>query len=718
MMLVALAATISCVKNLEDEDIYNTTEYAGMVVEKSTMEPIQGVQVQVTDGIHVHASAETDHNGKFLIEEINFEDVSKDYYLWLDGSAIDLPSAQEPLKGLGRKTYDYKTLVLYDKTNADLLPTVTTMGITEVKAMSAKVGGKVSDDGGHEVTVRGVCYALHQTPTVEDSVVTAGKDTGSYTCTLVRLTKETTYYMRAYATNNIGTVYGAQKLFTTKDGKATLTTTNATEITVSSALVGGNITDDGGAEITERGICWSKTQNPTLSSAHSTEGTGSGSFTHRIEQLEENTTYYYRAYATNACSTYYGTQKSFRTTIGLPSVTTAYISDVTATTAQSGGNVTDDGGFNVTARGICWNTMGTPDINDPHTTNGSGNGNFTSNMTGLTVGTTYYVRAYATNSHGTSYGNEYSFTTTNGLPVVTTGIVGSITANSAMCDGNVTSDGGFAITAKGVCWSTSQYPTISDSRNNMGGGIGSFNGALTNLRVNTTYYARAYATNSAGTAYGTQVSFTTNDGLPSVTTTAVTMSGNSVVSGGNVTSDGGYPVTARGICYGIYPHPDLSSSYTHTENGTGSGYFSSVINTNTGSIYVRAYATNDNGTSYGNEFSVDIDYLRLPSFTYNGQKYKVLPKSNRTMNFNEATSYCRNLANYGYTDWRIPTVMELRQMYYDRTSIGGFGSNTYWTSDSNINGWRYIINFSNGNEDFITHLEYSYYYVRPIRIDE
>ena len=716
--IVIVLFVVACVKEIRDEDIYKTTEYVGVIVEKSTMQPIQGVQVQVTDGIHVHASAETDLNGKFLIEEINFDEVSRDYYLWLDGSAIDLPSAQEPLKGLGRKTYDYKTLVLYDKTNADLLPTVTTTEISEVKAMSARVGGNVSGDGGHEVTVRGVCYALHQTPRVEeDSVVTAGKDTGSYTCTLARLNKDTTYYVRAYAKNNIGLVYGAQKLFTTKDGKAALTTTAATEITVSSALVGGNITDDGGAEITEKGICWSKTQSPTVSDEHTTDGTGTGSFTHRLQQLEASTTYYYCAYATNACGTYYGTTKSFSTTSGRPTVTTASLSDVTATTAKSGGNVTDNGGFNVTARVICWNTTGNPRINDLHTTNGGGNGNFTSNMTGLTVGTTYYVRAYATNSHGTSYGNEYTLTTNNGLPVVTTGSVSSITASSAVCDGNVTSDGGFPVTAKGICWSTSQYPTISDSHSNNGNGIGPFNGGIANIQANSTYYVRAYATNTVGTEYGQEVSFTTDNGLPTVTTTPVTKNGNNIVSGGNITDDGGFAITARGVCYGQYPNPDLTTTYSHTNNGSDAGYYSSIISGSyTGVLYVRAYATNVNGTSYGNEIVVDMDYLNLPTFSFGGRTYKVLPTPNGTFSPLSGRSYCNALTDYGFTDWRMPSVDELQQMYINRNSIGGFGSNTYWSNSqfySNTGGGYYAISFNTG--DILRGASSSY--IRPIRVD-
>ena len=78
---------------------------------------------------------------------------------------------------------------------------------------------------------------------------------------------------------------------------------------------------------------------------------------------------------------------------------------------MGGGNVTADGGATVTARGICWSTSQNPTISGSHTTDGTGTGTFTSNMTGLEPNTTYYVRAYATNSAGTAYGDQVSFTT-------------------------------------------------------------------------------------------------------------------------------------------------------------------------------------------------------------------------------------------------------------------------------------------------------------------
>ena len=99
---------------------------------------------------------------------------------------------------------------------------------------------------------------------------------------------------------------------------------------------------------------------------------------------------------------------------GIPVLSTTAVTDITQATATCGGNITSDGGATVTARGVCWSTNQTPTISDNKTTDGTGVGNFVSSISGLTANTTYYVRAYATNSNGTAYGSAMSFTTQEG----------------------------------------------------------------------------------------------------------------------------------------------------------------------------------------------------------------------------------------------------------------------------------------------------------------
>ncbi len=193
----------------------------------------------------------------------------------------------------------------------------------------------------------------------------------------------------------------------------TLTTYTVSNITSASAATGGSVTTSGGAEVTARGVCWGVSHGPTVVSNKTTDGTGIGDFTSNITNLMTNTTYFVRAYATNSVGTAYGNEVSFTSNqIVLATLTTAAITLITSTGAVSGGNITADGGNPITARGVCWGTEINPTISNNKTTDGSGIGSFTSNLTGLLIfGTTYFVRAYAVNSAGVAYGNQYSFKT-------------------------------------------------------------------------------------------------------------------------------------------------------------------------------------------------------------------------------------------------------------------------------------------------------------------
>ncbi len=198
-----------------------------------------------------------------------------------------------------------------------------------------------------------------------------------------------------------------------------LTTTSVTLVTDTSAQCGGTVTSDGGATVTERGVCWSNYSSfevgSTLLIGKTTNGSGTGSFTSSIKHLTSNFTYYVRAYATNSAGTAYGNTIKFITGLSLASLNTATIIAITSTTAESGGFIVyDDASLNVTARGVCWSTKIHPTIADSKTIDkmiALDTEHFKSLITGLTENTTYYVRAYATNSAGTAYGNELSFKT-------------------------------------------------------------------------------------------------------------------------------------------------------------------------------------------------------------------------------------------------------------------------------------------------------------------
>lgn len=393
----------------------------------------------------------------------------------------------------------------------------------------------------------------------------------------------------------------------------TVTTLALTEIGQNTAASGGNVTNDGNGTVNTRGVCWSTTLDPTINNYKTVDGSGMGNFTSNLTGLIENATYYLRAYATNEAGTAYGNQLSF-VTLTIPTVTTNQITEITQNTATCGGNVTGDGGSSFTTRGVCWSTMQNPEINDFHTVDGSGMGDFVSYITGLSENTTYYVRAYATNEVGTAYGNQLSFVTLT-IPTVITNLITEITQNTATSGGNVISDGGASVTIKGICWSTTQNPDINDFHTADGSGIGDFISYLTGLSENTTYYLRAYATNEVGTSYGNQQSFSTL-AIPTVITNPVTdITQNTATCGGNVTHDGGATVTIKGVCWSTTQNPDINDF--HTVDGSGTGGFVSYLTglAENETYYLRAFATNEVGTSYGNQLSFTT--LTIPTVVTN-----------------------------------------------------------------------------------------------------
>ena len=541
----------------------------------------------------------------------------------------------------------------------DKAPTVLTADIVSYTDSSVICGGNVIYDGGSPVTDRGICIGTSHNPTISADTTNNGSGMGQFTSYKKGLNAATTYYVRAYATNGKSTSYGAEKSFTTDIGIPKVTTSSVSLVTDSSARCGGNVTSSGGATVTARGVCYGTSPNPAVEVNDKTSNeTGTGSFVSVMNNLQPNTTYYVRAYATNSAGTGYGNQYSFITDIGLPKVTTASVSAITETTATGGGEVTYTGGAVVTERGICWSLTQNPTTSDFNYPSGSGSGSFESFMTSLQPNKTYYVRAYATNSEGTGYGGQVSFITSTALPQVTTGSISSIAITTASGGGNVTSDGGSPITVRGVCWSTGISPTIADFTTDDGTGTGPFTSSLTGLTRNTRYYVRAYATNDAAlTGYGDTVSFTTDAELPQLSTTAISsLTDSSVWTGGTITNDGGAPIISKGVCWNTSGNPTIADDSTN--NGTGTSAFTSYIDglESFTTYYVRAYAQNSAGYDYGNQIEFKTLY-ETDSITdaRDSQKYLVVKIGTEwwmaeNLNYSDTGSVYYNNDSISYAD--------------------------------------------------------------------
>ena len=395
-------------------------------------------------------------------------------------------------------------------TASAMVPTVSTMNVYDIDYHSAKVRVNVISDGGADVTERGLYYSIQDTLVYIHYPGDTG--TGEFTMIMTNLTDSTIYNVRAYAVNKKGYGYGEPLSFMTKGYEyPTVTTSAPTNISYTSATVGGDVASAGGAEITERGICYATTQNPTINDTKIRTTKGIGSFSIDLTNLTDTTIYYVRAYAINRKGISYGEQMSF-TTKGykIPMIKTFAPTNISYASVTVGGEVIDDGGLEISEHGVCYSLTLNPTVEDMKVISDEELGAFSIDLTGLSDSATYYVRAYAINDKGIGYGENVSFTTKKyNLPTVTTTIPTNISYTSATVGGTIISNGGFEIIEQGICYATSTNPTVSEGKIIAESSSNTFVVNLVGLPNGATYYVRAYAINNKGISYGNEVSFTT-----------------------------------------------------------------------------------------------------------------------------------------------------------------------------------------------------------------
>jgi hypothetical protein len=516
------------------------------------------------------------------------------------------------------------------------LPTIITGDTSSVQLSSVIITGVVTPNdapiqiSGHvwSSTNQLPGYSSNEGKTSVSGVLSQNKIISN----LTNLLPGTTYYIRGYVVSGTDTVYGNVINFLTAASNLGAVSTGAvTNITLTSADIAAVVTSTGTTPVTQHGIVWSKTnQNPTTADSVLSLGAlaAPASYTSSLSNLSPATTYYVRAFFTNSAGTNYGNVVSFTTLSNtVPSVTTDSVISITGTSATAKGNITNIGGSPVTQYGHVWSSVNNvPTINDSKTQLGAASAaiNFSSQLTGLFAGTTYYVRSYAINSGGTAYGQVLTFTTAssgNNLPTVTTGNISSVTFSTANADGNITDVGSSLVTQYGHVWSDIHpNPILGDYQSNLGttNVTKGFNTALTGLQPGNEYNVRAYATNASGTSYGSVVTFRT---LVTIATFPVgNITANSANAIGNYNS-GNQPVPS--VTYGhvwssTNPVPTINDSKTQfgPAGGGVASYGSSLTGlTNNTKYYVRAYAMNSAGIVYSDivTFTTGISASYPPS---------------------------------------------------------------------------------------------------------
>jgi len=590
--------------------------------------------------------------------------------------------------------YSCQKLELLEHSNPldDGRPFVSTSKSDFITSTTAELYGVVIDIGDASITSFGHCWSTSATPTIDNMHQADDNYTSSEFVTNVSgLNPLTKYYFRAFATNSIETAYGDILSFTTnKVGEQPIVTTSSgSNITATSATLLGQIVSVGDDTIFQHGHCWSVNDTtPTINDSLTSLGaTGVGPFTSNVSNLFQNTSYYYCAYAISSFGLVYGSVMSFSTTNGEPTVVTIGSNNITASTVDLEGDITGIGNASVTQHGHCWSTSSSPTTNDDKTTLGIGSlGTFTSNVPNLVQNTSYYYRAYSTNSFGTVYGAEMTFITTNGEPTVVTIGSNNITASTVDLEGDITGIGDASVTQHGHCWSTSSSPTTNDDKTTLGiGSLGTFTSNVPNLVQNTSYYYRAYSTNSFGTVYGVEMTFSTPDGLPQVNIPFLTnpisnLTATTVVIEGEILLLGDAPVTQHGHCWSTSSIPTINDDKTTLGWGSLGSYTSNVSNLLPNTFYYyRAYATNNFGTIYyGNNLTFNTDD-GLPLIV-NGGSTNITPTSV------ELTGIITDIGDAPITEhghcWSTTNLIP--DINDDKTNLGSNSSGSFISSINNL----------------------------------
>jgi uncharacterized protein (TIGR02145 family) len=294
-------------------------------------------------------------------------------------------------------------------------PTVITKVASDVTIKNATLNGEVTEEGFSATTDRGFVFSEKNTsPSVGDSKAQSGYGKGIYSVVLDKLTANTKYYFKAYATNTKGTSYGEVQSFTTADYKLpTVVTDVPKNITYTTAELGGTVTDEGGGAVSESGFVVGTNVSPTVADLKFSVTKGKTTIALIVSKLNVNTKYFFRSYAINEKGIAYGNEQSFTTLdYSLATISIDVPRNITTSTVEIFGTISNEGGGNISERGFCLSLNSKPTINDnKFPVNSKGAGTFSLIVAGLKDNTKYFIRSYAINEKGISYSNEQSFTT-------------------------------------------------------------------------------------------------------------------------------------------------------------------------------------------------------------------------------------------------------------------------------------------------------------------
>ena len=428
--------------------------------------------------------------------------------------------------------------------------------------------------------------------------------------------------------SEMGTITIPVRMAVAVNEKPVVTVESVDEVTYNTAMLSGAVVSLGSSAISRYGFCWSENPEPTLADEFTNLGDCAleTPFKSLVVNLKSETKYYCRAYAENNEGISYSDNILTFTTGALPkapTVETDVVEDVNSSFAKVKGNLSSLGGCKVTSYGHVWAETSGPVKGTAFSTDFGETANvisFESELNNLEPATKYYVRAYATNEKGTSYGKEVFFTTAKGNVILSTSDVTDIIHNAAVSGGKIVQLAGNEIKEAGVCWGIYDNPTLDDSFVCCDNIVGdSFNCRISGLKMLTSYYVRAYVVTAEGKVfYGESKRFMTTKEvrLPELSIVTVTniQTASATVSA-TIVSDGNSVITECGFCWATTQDPKMEDNMVAcdpTSNNLSKNISSLKENM---TYYVRAWAKNAMGVAYGETAEFTTKAVTLPELS-------------------------------------------------------------------------------------------------------
>lgn len=435
-----------------------------------------------------------------------------------------------------------------------------------------------------------------------------------------------TYDSEIMISSDMGTVSIPVRMAVAMNEIPVVTAESIDGITYNSAVLHGTVVSVGSSAISRHGFCWSESPNPTINDNVTNLGDCSSpvAFESTVVNLKNETKYYCRSYAENDTGISYSDKVLTFTTDALPkepTVQTGKVTNLEVSSAEVDGTILSTGGCKVTSYGHVWSKHPNPVIGN------ASSSDFAEAITPLTYksrlenlapGTEYYVRSYATNEKGTSYGNEESFTTLKGDVVLRTSTITDIIHNSALGGGEIVQDNGNVIIETGVCWSTSETPDINDytvQSDNFDGNV--FTCRMTGLNALTSYYARAYIKTDGGTVfYGEPSRFTTTKEMKLPKLSSVQVSSIQTTTAMlTATVESEIDVIECGFCWAIADNPTVNDSKKLCDPSSAQMGIQLTELADGTTYYVRAFARNSVGIAYSEQVDFSTLAITVPSLS-------------------------------------------------------------------------------------------------------